>query len=72
MLVLLALQVFLGALTIWSLRAVVPTTAHVATGALLFVTSVVFAIRITEVTGGRRQWAAGDSRQNEVRIPEGA
>jgi cytochrome c oxidase assembly protein subunit 15 len=45
MLALLGLQVFLGALTIWSLRAVVPTTAHVATGSLLFASSVVLTVR---------------------------
>src|SRR5690349_5415760 len=33
LLILLALQVSLGAITIWSLRAVLPTTAHVAIGA---------------------------------------
>src|SRR5262249_35901414 len=33
MLVLLALQITLGVLTIWSARAVLPTTAHVAIGA---------------------------------------
>ena len=38
-------QVFLGALTIWTWRAVTPTTAHVATGALVFATSVVIAVR---------------------------
>ena len=45
LLALLALQIFLGALAIWSLRAVVPTTAHVATGALLFATAVLLAVR---------------------------
>jgi cytochrome c oxidase assembly protein subunit 15 len=45
MLALLGLQVLLGALTIWSLRAVVPTTAHVATGSLLFASSVVLTVR---------------------------
>jgi cytochrome c oxidase assembly protein subunit 15 len=43
--VLAAWQFFLGALTIWTRRAVVPTTAHVATGALLLATSVVLAVR---------------------------
>jgi len=37
-------QVFLGGLTIWTRRAVTPTTAHVASGALLFVTAVVLAV----------------------------
>ncbi len=51
LLALLGLQIFLGALTIWSLRAVVPTTAHVATGSLLFATSVVLAVRARHVAG---------------------
>jgi cytochrome c oxidase assembly protein subunit 15 len=41
---LLALQVLLGALTIWKFRAVTPTTAHVVTGALLFATTVFLAV----------------------------
>jgi cytochrome c oxidase assembly protein subunit 15 len=42
---LLAWQIFLGAMTIWTRRAVVPTTAHVAVGALLFVLALVLALR---------------------------
>lgn len=42
---LLGFQIFLGALTIWSRKAVVPTTAHVATGALMLATSLVLALR---------------------------
>ena len=45
LLALVALQVALGALTIWKQKAVTPTTAHVATGALVFVTSVLLAVR---------------------------
>lgn len=51
LLALLGLQVFLGALTIWSLRAVVPTTLHVATGSLLLATSLVLAVRVHHVAG---------------------
>jgi cytochrome c oxidase assembly protein subunit 15 len=40
-----AFQVFLGALTIWTRKAVVPTTAHVATGAAVLVVSLLLAIR---------------------------
>jgi len=43
--VLLILQILLGALTIWRQRAVTPTTAHVVTGALLFATTVLLAVR---------------------------
>ncbi len=45
LLALVALQIALGALTIWKQKAVTPTTAHVATGALVFVTSVLLALR---------------------------
>ena len=50
LLMLVAFQIYLGALTVWSQRAIVPTTAHVATGALLFVTTVVLAIRAHRVS----------------------
>ncbi len=43
--VLVGWQIFLGALTIWARRAVVPTTAHVAVGALLLVTAVSLAVQ---------------------------
>jgi cytochrome c oxidase assembly protein subunit 15 len=45
LLVLVVLQILLGGFTIWSVRGVLPTTAHVATGALLFVTAVLLAAR---------------------------
>jgi heme A synthase len=51
LLALLGLQIFLGALTIWSFRAVAPTTLHVATGSLLLATSVVLAVRVHHVAG---------------------
>jgi len=41
----LLLQITLGALTIWTQKAVTPTTAHVATGALILGTSLVLALR---------------------------
>jgi len=43
---LLVLQVLLGALTVWTGLAVTPTTTHVATGALLFMTLVVLTLRL--------------------------
>jgi heme a synthase len=46
LLVLLLVQITLGALTVWSGRAVLPTTAHVATGAAVLATSLVLTIRI--------------------------
>jgi cytochrome c oxidase assembly protein subunit 15 len=42
----LCLQVLLGAVTIWSAKAPLPTTAHVATGAFLLATSIVLTIRV--------------------------
>lgn len=44
-LALLATQVMLGALTIWTRKAVLPTTAHVAVGAALLATTLVLALR---------------------------
>lgn len=44
-------QIFLGALTIWTRRAVTPTTAHVATGALTFVTTTLLAVRCHRALG---------------------
>lgn len=42
---LLAWQIYLGAAVIWTRRAVVPTTTHVLSGALVLVTSLVLALR---------------------------
>lgn len=44
------LQITLGALTIWTQKAVTPTTMHVATGALIFGTNVVLALRARRYT----------------------
>jgi len=44
-LTLVSLQVTLGALTIWTQKAVLPTTAHVACGAAILGTLVVLALR---------------------------
>jgi len=48
---LLILQVTLGAITIWSGRAVLPTTAHVAVGAAVLATSLVLTIRAYAMGG---------------------
>jgi heme A synthase len=45
MLVLLAVQLTLGALTVWTAKAVIPTTAHVLTGALVLATSFLLTLR---------------------------
>ena len=49
MLVLLVLQIILGALTIWSGRAVLPTTAHVAIGAAVLGACLALTIRAYEL-----------------------
>lgn len=51
LLLLLLGQVTLGALTIWSGRAVIPTTTHVAVGAAVLATSVALTIRIRALGG---------------------
>ena len=45
MLILACTQITLGALTVWTAKAVIPTTAHVATGALVLGTSVLLTLR---------------------------
>jgi heme a synthase len=54
LLLLLALQVSLGAITIWSARSVLPTTSHVAVGAAVLVTSLTLTIRAWRLYGTRR------------------
>ena len=45
MLALVAVQLTLGAVTVWTAKAVVPTTAHVLTGALVLGTSFLLTLR---------------------------
>jgi cytochrome c oxidase assembly protein subunit 15 len=45
MLVLLCIQLTLGATTVWTAKAVIPTTAHVLTGALVLATSFLLTLR---------------------------
>jgi heme a synthase len=63
-LLLLATQITLGALTIWSGRAVIPTTAHVAVGAAVLATSLALAIRSHRIGG-----LASASEAARVRTP---
>ena len=51
---LLVLQITLGALTIWSRRAVIPTTTHLVIGAALLATSLVLTLRATRLIAFRR------------------
>jgi cytochrome c oxidase assembly protein subunit 15 len=46
---LLLVQLMLGALTIWTQRAVIPMTAHVAVGAAVLATSLVLALHTSHV-----------------------
>ena len=61
---LLLAQISLGALTIWSSRAVLPTTAHVAIGAAVLATSLTLAIRAYAIGG-----LASASKAAKVRSP---
>jgi len=45
MLVLVLAQLSLGAITVWTAKSVVPTTAHVLTGALVLGTSFLLTLR---------------------------
>ena len=71
MLVLLALQITLGAMTILSGRAVIPTTSHVAVGAAILATSLALTLRAYRLIDGRlvEQISKGLSG---VRAPAGA
>jgi heme a synthase len=53
LILLLTAQICLGAITIWTRRAVLPTTAHVAIGAAVLVTSLTIAIRAWRLYGIR-------------------
>jgi len=45
MMVLVAIQLILGAITVWTAKAVIPTTVHVLTGALVLGTSFLLTLR---------------------------
>jgi heme a synthase len=53
MLILLMIQFTLGALAVWTAKAVLPTTAHVATGALVLGTSLLLTLRAFAMVGER-------------------
>lgn len=61
--ILLIIQVTLGALTILSGRAVIPTTAHVAGGAAVLATSLALTIRAYHIYGLPGNAAAGVGEQ---------
>lgn len=51
---LLILQITLGAFTIWTFKAVLPTTLHVAIGAAILATSLILTLRSYQVSKGLR------------------
>ena len=61
---LLTVQICLGAITIWTRRAVFPTTAHVAIGAAVLVTSLTITIRSWRLYGVRGARAMGPATVN--------
>lgn len=74
LLLLLALQITLGALTIWTERAVIPTTSHVAIGAAVLATSLAIALRAYRIFGLPDRASAalapsGARRAVEGRVP---
>ena len=67
LIVLLTAQICLGAITIWSRRAVLPTTAHVVIGGAVLVTSLTIAIRAWRLYGIRgAQVATHASSESEL------
>ena len=60
LLALLMVQLTLGALTIWTQRAVTPMTAHVAVGAAVLATSVILALRTARLVGPRTGWVQAE------------
>jgi heme a synthase len=67
LLVLLALQIGLGAATVLSRRAVIPTTSHVAVGAAVLATSVALTLRAWHLE--RISRAAGAPENARARAP---
>jgi cytochrome c oxidase assembly protein subunit 15 len=68
---LLGLQLTLGASTVWSSKAVLITTAHVATGALVLGTSVLLTLRAWMMIPSRTSTPAEPSRPSseDARVP---
>lgn len=61
LLALVVLQLSLGAAIIWTRKAVLPTTAHVAIGAAILATSLVIALRSRRGGTDSREWLAHPS-----------
>jgi len=69
LILLLVMQICLGALTIWTGRAVIPTTSHVLIGAAVLATSLTITLRAYHVYGmagrGRAAVAGADAHPRE-------
>ncbi|HLH32066.1 MAG TPA: COX15/CtaA family protein [Terriglobia bacterium] len=59
-LVLLGVQISLGAVTVWTAKAVLPTTAHVLTGALILGTLFLLTLRAYAMAGMREMSGCRD------------
>jgi len=70
LLILLIIQITLGALTIWSGRAVIPTTTHVAVGAALLATCVTLTLRASALEDLAWAGEADKVRDNLQRVIE--
>lgn len=67
MFLLLIAQVCLGAITIWSDRAVIPTTSHVAVGAAVLATSLTLTLRAYRILGvPKRAYAIASRASSRV------
>jgi cytochrome c oxidase assembly protein subunit 15 len=69
MMVLVVVQVTLGAVTVWTSKAVTPTTVHVLTGALVLGTSFLLTLRAYAMSAGEitlRSCGDGESRHLQL------
>jgi len=67
---LLVVQICLGAITIWSDRAVLPTTSHVALGAAVLATGLTLTLRAYRILGAAPRAHAIESNASS-RVIEG-
>jgi heme a synthase len=66
LILLLTAQICLGAIAIWTRRAVLPTTAHVAIGAAVLVTSLTITIRAWRRYGIRAPRMTAQTKDSEL------
>jgi len=68
LILLLIVQICLGAITIWSGRSVIPTTSHVAVGAAVLATSLMLTLRAYRILGTARRGYATASRASSCMV----